>query len=72
MNQDTQICIDCGQEFEITEGFKRLVAENPSFVLPKRCYPCRQKRKAEKQKEGGGGFSRSSHKPSRDRFHQDY
>lgn len=43
-------CVECGEDFEITEGWKQLVIKNPDMLLPKRCYPCRQKKKAEKKK----------------------
>ena len=45
------ICVDCGQEFELTDGWHKLIEENPSIQPPKRCYACRQKRKKEKEKE---------------------
>lgn len=44
-------CIDCGQEFELTEGWRKLIEQNPEIQPPKRCYDCRQKRKAEKRRE---------------------
>ena len=46
---EIKTCVDCGQEFEITEGWKKLIEENPNIKLPTRCYKCRQKRKAEKE-----------------------
>ena len=44
-------CVDCGNDFELTEGWHKLIAENSEIQLPKRCYDCRQKRKKEKEKE---------------------
>ena len=46
-NPNIRICVDCDNEFEITEGFRKLMAQNSDIKEPKRCYLCRQKRKAE-------------------------
>jgi len=48
---ETKICVDCQEEFEITEGWRKLMAENPNIKEPTRCYQCRQKRKQEKNNE---------------------
>ena len=45
MENEKQKCIDCGGEFEITDGWKRLMEKNPEIKPPRRCYACRQKRK---------------------------
>lgn len=52
MGNETKICIDCDREFEITEGWKKLLEDHPELQLPKRCYRCRQKRRQEKEKSG--------------------
>jgi len=44
------ICVECQEEFELTEGWKKLMEERPEVLPPKRCYRCRQKRKAEKER----------------------
>ena len=59
MENETKICVDCSQEFEITEGWKKLMAENPEIKEPTRCYKCRQKRKAEKE-SGHNDFGREN------------
>ena len=46
---EVKICVDCGQEFEITEGWKKLMEQKPDVKPPTRCYLCRQKRKREKE-----------------------
>ena len=51
MENEKVICVDCQEEFEITEGWKKLKDEHPEVEMPKRCYQCRQKRKAEKRRE---------------------
>lgn len=43
-------CIDCGEEFIITEGEAKYM-EDRGYPLPKRCKDCRKKRKAQKEKE---------------------
>ena len=43
-------CIDCNIEFEITDGEKAFF-EQRDFSLPKRCKPCRVKKK--QQRHGG-------------------
>ena len=50
-NEKTITCIDCNQEFELTEGWKKLMEQNPEIQPPKRCYPCRQKRKIGREGE---------------------
>lgn len=49
-NMDTsdvekRVCKDCGAEFFISNRDKEFFKEK-GFPLPKRCYNCRQKRKA--------------------------
>ena len=51
MSNQKIICVDCGEEEEITEGWKKLIADKPKVQLPKRCYKCRQARKAEKRSD---------------------
>lgn len=48
-------CQDCKQEFVFTEGEQEFYASK-DFTPPKRCKPCRDKKKA--QREGGGGRDR--------------
>lgn len=55
--KETIICVECDQQFELTEGWKRLLKENPDIQKPKRCYSCRQRRKEEKKEEGEIGTS---------------
>lgn len=45
-------CQDCKQEFVFTEGEQEFFATK-GFTDPKRCKPCRDKKKA--QRAGGGG-----------------
>lgn len=42
------ICKDCGEFFTFSGGEQRYYAER-QFSEPKRCKPCRQKRKAAKE-----------------------
>ena len=42
------ICVDCGQEEEISDGWYRLMEQQPDIKPPKRCYSCRKKKKEEK------------------------
>lgn len=55
---ETIICVDCGEDFELTEGWKKLMEEHPEVQPPKRCYLCRQKRKREKERSEGQNFRR--------------
>ncbi len=41
-------CIDCGTEFVFTAGEQAFYAEKGLTNEPKRCKPCRDKRKEEK------------------------
>ena len=50
MENETIICVDCGQEEEISDGWYKLMEQNPGIQKPKRCFDCRQKRKKEKEK----------------------
>jgi len=54
MRNEIITCIDCGQKFELTEGWQKLMQEHPEVQVPKRCYACRQKRKREKERERSG------------------
>ena len=51
MPTETRVCVDCGQEFTMSEEeqerFRQLMATDPRFRLPKRCLGCRMKRRAE-------------------------
>lgn len=58
MNQnesDKTITCQCGNDFTFTVGEQRYYAER-GYQEPKRCKPCREKRKAEKE----GGVSQPS------------
>lgn len=59
------ICVDCGKEEILSPGWEKLMADKPEVQPPKRCYACRQKKKAEKRSDdrehtdfGGGSFNR--------------
>lgn len=41
----TEVCKDCGKEFEISVKEQLFARENKGFVLPKRCPECRADRK---------------------------
>ena len=43
-------CVDCGDTFTFSGGEQRYFAEK-QFSEPKRCKPCRQKRKAAKEQQ---------------------
>jgi len=61
------ICADCGQEFTFTASEQAFYAEKGFTDAPKRCKPCRQARKAQRNAAsgygddsyggGGGGYS---------------
>ena len=44
MPDKTLLCGDCGQDFQWTEGDQEFY-ESKGFSPPKRCKPCREKRK---------------------------
>lgn len=46
----TRLCVekDCGKEFAITQNEQEFYA-GKNFELPKRCKPCREKKKARQQ-----------------------
>ena len=58
-------CADCGQEFTFTASEQAFYAEKGFTDSPKRCKPCRQARKAQRNagggddsySSGGGGYS---------------
>ena len=52
-------CVDCGEDYTISDVERGRFREL-NFDLPKRCFPCRKKRKLEKQgfDNGGGGIYR--------------
>ncbi len=60
MENQKIICVDCGKEEELSPGWVKLMAENPEIQLPKRCFSCRRKRKAQKDRESrpGNQFNR--------------
>ena len=49
-------CVDCQSEFEHTERDQQFYQER-GFAAPKRCKPCREKKKARFDKGHGGGGS---------------
>ena len=60
----TIVCADCGQEFTFTASEQAFYAEKGFTDAPKRCKPCRQARKAQRNagsygddSYGGGGGS---------------
>ena len=50
----TQICKDCGNKYELTPGEIQFFRAN-LLEIPKRCKPCRSKRKFQKQNNYGKG-----------------
>lgn len=52
-------CADCGQEFTFTESEQAFYAEKGFTDSPKRCKPCRQARKA--QRNTGSGYGDDSY-----------
>ncbi len=56
MKDEIITCVDCGKKFELTPGWKKLVADQPDIKLPKRCYDCRQKRKAWQERKEKRSF----------------
>lgn len=55
------ICVDCKKPFVFEAGEQKFFAEK-GFTPPKRCKPCRDERKA--NRNGGGGGPR--HEPQAD------
>lgn len=54
------ICVECGKEFEITEGWLKMVEEKPGFQLPKRCAACRLAKKRRNENNLGGSTRKKS------------
>ena len=52
-------CADCGQEFVFTASEQAFYAEKGFTDAPKRCKPCRQARKA--QRNSGSGYGDDSY-----------
>lgn len=73
MPSEFKICLDCSQEFEITEGEQSFFASktddkgNP-FSTPKRCKPCRQKKKARFNRGQGGRFGKENRQQDSNEF----
>lgn len=55
MSDRTLTCRDCGQTFTFTAGEQAFYQER-GFSEPTRCKACRDKRKAERNAGGGGGY----------------
>lgn len=48
-------CVDCQQSFVFTAGEQQFFAkQNPPFNPPKRCKPCRDAKKQQKQGQPNG------------------
>lgn len=63
MYQDkTLTCIDCGADFTFTAEEQEFFATHQLTNEPKRCKPCREKRKTGSR--GGGGGRRGGGRPS--------
>jgi len=45
-------CVDCGKPFPFTEGEQKFYAEK-QYTEPKRCKPCREAKKAEREQRQG-------------------
>jgi len=45
MEDKTLVCVDCGQEFIFTVGEQEFYKEKQLASEPKRCKPCRDKKK---------------------------
>ena len=50
----TIVCADCGQEFTFTASEQAFYAEKGFTDAPKRCKPCRQARKAQRNAQSYG------------------
>lgn len=57
----TLTCIDCGKDFEFTEG-EETFYQQKGLVPPKRCKKCRQLKRQER------GSGESSHRPERHKY----
>jgi CxxC-x17-CxxC domain-containing protein len=55
MSDRTLTCRDCGQTFTFTAGEQAFYQER-GFSEPTRCKACRDKRKAERNASGSGGY----------------
>ncbi len=53
----TIVCADCGQEFTFTASEQAFYAEKGFTDAPKRCKPCRQSRKAQRNSGSYGDDS---------------
>jgi CxxC-x17-CxxC domain-containing protein len=54
----TLTCIDCGADFTFTVDEQEFYASHQLTNEPKRCKPCREKRKSMPRGGGGGGMRR--------------
>lgn len=52
----TLVCSDCSEEFIFTSSEQEFYEEKGFQNEPRRCKPCRQKKKA--QRSSGGGYGR--------------
>ena len=50
MEADMSVCVECSEEFQLTEGEKDFYIQR-DLVLPKRCKSCRVHRKQNAQQE---------------------
>ncbi len=57
LEDKTLVCCDCSEEFVFTMDEQEFYIEKGFENEPKRCKPCRQKKKAQRDGGGrGGGF----------------
>jgi CxxC-x17-CxxC domain-containing protein len=69
LSEQTLTCVDCGVQFPFTVSEQEFYAEKGFSNPPRRCKPCRQVAKANRQSSGmgGTGYGRpSSPRPMRE------
>jgi hypothetical protein len=62
MPSEILTCVECKNSFEFSEGEQKYYSEK-NFTPPKRCKPCRDRRKALGNNGGPGGGQRPAPTP---------
>jgi hypothetical protein len=61
------VCKSCNKEFTLSDA-QQVWFKDQGFSEPKRCKPCRDKRKAEKETKSGSGSSAAVGAPPKEKL----
>jgi len=58
------VCVECGEEFTLTSGEQNFFKQK-GLRMPRRCSPCRQARRQEREHGGKGEGPKGEEDPAR-------